>query len=82
MLLRYLGKEILGAFFYGRHERHSYFVGCSNGGKMALAEVQRYPNDFDAAVVGDPSIKRSNLMMQFTWHAQALAGAPIPPKYL
>ncbi len=73
-----LGKEILRAF-YGRHERYSYFVGCSNGGKMALAEIQGYPNDFDAAVVGDPSINRFNFMMQFTWNAQVLAGAPIPP---
>jgi feruloyl esterase len=31
-----IGKEILRAF-YAQHERRAYFVGCSNGGKMALA---------------------------------------------
>lgn len=73
-----LGKDIVRAF-YGQRERRSYFVGCSNGGKMALMEVQRYPDDFDGAVSGDPVIDRTKLMMQFTWNAQALAAAPIPP---
>src|SRR5260370_15938250 len=73
-----IGKQILRAF-YNQHERRSYFVGCSNGGKMALAEVQRYPDDFDAAISGDPVIDRTKLMMQYAWNAQALASAPIPP---
>ena len=73
-----LGKQILRAF-YNQHERHAYFVGCSNGGKMALAEIQRYPDDFDAAISGDPVIDRTQLMMQYVWNAQALAAAPIPP---
>ena len=73
-----LGKQILRAY-YGQNERRSYLVGCSNGGKMALMEVQRYPDDFDGAIAGDPVIDRSKLMMQYTWNAQALAPAPIPP---
>jgi hypothetical protein len=73
-----IGKQILRAF-YNQHERRSYFVGCSNGGKMALAEIQRYPDDFDAAISGDPVIDRTKLMMQYVWNAQALAAAPIPP---
>ena len=73
-----LGKEILRTY-YGQNERRSYFVGCSNGGKMALMEVQRYPDDFDAAIAGDPVIDRTKLMMSYAWNAQALAQAPIPP---
>ena len=73
-----LGKQILRAF-YSQHERRSYFVGCSNGGKMGLAEVQRYPDDFDAAISGDPVIDRTKLMMQYVWNDQALTAAPIPP---
>ena len=72
------GKQIVRAF-YGEPERRSYFVGCSNGGKMALAEAQRYPEDFDGIIAGDPVIDRTRLMMQFAWDAQALAPAPIPP---
>jgi len=73
-----IGKQILRTF-YNQRERRSYFVGCSNGGKMALAEIQRYPDDFDAAISGDPVIDRTKLMMQYAWNAQALASAPIPP---
>jgi feruloyl esterase len=73
-----IGKQILRNF-YNQRERRSYFVGCSNGGKMALAEIQRYPDDFDAAISGDPVIDRTKLMMQYAWNAQALAAAPIPP---
>src|ERR1700722_18559738 len=64
-----IGKQILRVF-YAQRERRSYFVGCSNGGKMALAEVQRYPDDFDAAISGDPVIDRTKLMMQYAWNAQ------------
>jgi feruloyl esterase len=76
-----MGKEILRAY-YNQHEEKSYYVGCSNGGKMGLAEIQRYPDDFDAAVTGDPVIDRTQLMMQFIWDAQALDAAPIPPAKL
>ncbi len=72
-----LGKQVLRAF-YGHNERHSYFVGCSNGGKMALEEIQRYPDDFDGAVAGDPAIDRTMAVMQYIWNDQALAAAPIP----
>ena len=42
-------------------------------------EVQRYPEDFDAAIAGDPVIDRTKLMMSYTYNAQALARGPIPP---
>jgi len=32
----------------------SYFVGCSDGGREALQEAQRFPNDFDGIIVGSP----------------------------
>ena len=32
----------------------SYFVGCSDGGREALQEAQRFPTDFDGIIVGSP----------------------------
>ena len=48
------GKALAGAF-YGDRVQHAYFEGCSNGGRQALMEVQRYPDDFDGIIGGDPA---------------------------
>ncbi len=48
------GKAIASAF-YGGPVQHAYFEGCSNGGRQALMEVQRYPDDFDGIIAGDPA---------------------------
>lgn len=47
-------KVILRAF-YGGAPAHSYFNGCSQGGHEALVEAQRYPEDFDGIIAGDPA---------------------------
>jgi feruloyl esterase len=43
------------AAYYGKPAAHAYFNGCSNGGRQALMEVQRYPGDFDGVIAGDPA---------------------------
>jgi feruloyl esterase len=48
-------KELTAAYF-GKPSAHAYFDGCSNGGRQALMEVQRYPADFDGIIAGDPSL--------------------------
>ena len=47
-------KVILRAF-YGGAPVHAYFNGCSQGGHEALIEAQRYPEDFDGIIAGDPA---------------------------
>jgi feruloyl esterase len=47
--------KALTASFYGAPPTYAYFEGCSNGGRQALMEVQRYPDDFDGVIGGHPA---------------------------
>lgn len=49
-----LAAKALIKIFYGQPQKYSYFVGCSDGGREALAEAERYPNDFDGIAAGAP----------------------------
>jgi feruloyl esterase len=40
--------------FYKQGVSKAYFDGCSNGGRQALMEASRFPEDFDGIVAGDP----------------------------
>jgi feruloyl esterase len=44
-------KDILKAY-YDQNPRYSYFKGCSTGGRMAVMEAQRYPEDYDGIIAG------------------------------
>jgi feruloyl esterase len=57
-------KAILSAF-YGTDVSHSYFIGCSNGGRDALMLAQRYPEDYDGIVAGAPANSWTALMSAF-----------------
>jgi feruloyl esterase len=47
--------KTLTASYFDRQPDHAYFNGCSNGGRQAMMEVQRYPEDFDGIIAGDPA---------------------------
>jgi feruloyl esterase len=39
----------------GRAPDRSYFAGCSNGGREAMAAAQRFPTEFDGILAGNPA---------------------------
>jgi Tannase and feruloyl esterase len=70
----------------GKSPRYSYFSGCSDGGREALMEAQRYPNDFDGIIVGSPANDLAGLGASFLWNMQALLAGPqmegVPQAYV
>ncbi|HNY42458.1 MAG TPA: tannase/feruloyl esterase family alpha/beta hydrolase, partial [Bryobacteraceae bacterium] len=54
----------------------SYFSSCSNGGRQALMEAQRYPDDYDGIIAGAPANYWSKLMLHAASMMQATAGDP------
>ncbi|RKT54748.1 tannase/feruloyl esterase family alpha/beta hydrolase [Saccharothrix australiensis] len=66
--------------FYRRAIGYSYFAGCSNGGRQALAEAQRHPHDFDGIWAGDAGLDFRTVTLNWAWAANAnldAAGRPI-----
>jgi feruloyl esterase len=47
-------KAIIAAF-YGEAAKLSYWNGCSAGGKQALKEAQKFPEDFNGIIAGAPA---------------------------
>ncbi len=48
--------------YYGIDIDRSYFTGCSTGGRQAMMEAQRYPEDFDGIVSGAPPLNLTAIM--------------------
>jgi len=72
------------AAHYGEAPSRSYFASCSNGGRQALMEAQRYPDDYDGIVAGAPAAAWTRFMLSFVWNTQAMLRptAYIPPPKL
>jgi hypothetical protein len=80
-----LAKQIV-AQYYGRPADHSYFAGCSTGGREAMLMTERYPAYFDGVVAGAPAMRTGFSGLGDRWVATRLnqiapkdaAGKPIP----
>ena len=76
-----VAKEAVHAF-YGKNPQRSYFAGCSDGGREALMEAQRYPADYDGILAGAPANNWTPLLTTAAYDTQALTVDPasfIPP---
>ncbi len=70
--------------YYGSGPEHAYFVSCSDGGREALMEAQRFPEDYGGIIAGDPANDWTHLYAGAMWQqVQALkSGRYIPPSKL
>src|SRR5260370_2606666 len=66
--------------FYGEQPRHSYFGSCSNGGRQALMEAQRYPADYDGIIPGAPANNFTHRLTGAIWGVPATI--PHHPSYI
>ncbi|MEI9890472.1 MAG: tannase/feruloyl esterase family alpha/beta hydrolase [Caulobacteraceae bacterium] len=73
------GKQV-AARYYGRPEDKAIFIGCSTGGRMALMEAQRFPDDYDGIIAGAP-VYSLRVQLAEIWRDRcSLAPAPSSPR--
>jgi tannase/feruloyl esterase len=65
-----IAKTVINSF-YGSQPQHSYFGSCSNGGRQALMEAQRFPVDYDGILAGAPANFWTHLLTKALADAQA-----------
>jgi hypothetical protein len=68
-------KAVIAAF-YGKAPQHSYFSSCSDGGREALMEAQRFPDDYDGIVAGAPANFWTHLISGAAWNNRNLLTDP------
>jgi serine/threonine protein kinase len=64
--------------FYGQPPQWSFLEGCSNGGREALMEAQRFPEDYQGILAGAPAIPATHLLAAGLYNIPTRAPAFIP----
>lgn len=60
-LTRLRAAEIVAAY-YGKHDEKAYFDSCSDGGREALMEAERFPEDYNGILAGAPANAWSTML--------------------
>ncbi|KAK5996263.1 putative feruloyl esterase B-2 [Cladobotryum mycophilum] len=53
--------KLLTKQFYAKPIAHSYYIGCSLGGRMGIKAAQVHPEDYDGIIAGCPAVDFNNL---------------------
>ncbi|MGC2300636.1 MAG: tannase/feruloyl esterase family alpha/beta hydrolase [Acidobacteriaceae bacterium] len=70
-----VAKQIIQSY-YGKSQSKAYFDACSDGGREALMEAQRFPQDYDGILAGAPANYWSHLLGAAIAATQALTTDP------
>ncbi|MET0245338.1 MAG: tannase/feruloyl esterase family alpha/beta hydrolase, partial [Sphingomonas sp.] len=65
-LLAVKAKAMTAAYF-GQAPRKAIFIGCSGGGRQAMTELQRYPDDYDGILAGAPGVNTPAMSARRLW---------------
>jgi feruloyl esterase len=68
-----VAKQVVAAY-YSSPAKRSYFVGCSNGGREAMMQASRYPDDYDGIIAGSPAMRYLEVLTQMIWFHDAVHG--------
>ncbi len=85
MHLMTVDAKAIARAYYGASPHESYFAGCSNGGRQALMEAQRFPDDYNGIIAGAPANYWTHLLAAGAWMSRAMLKNPadyIPPNKL
>jgi len=66
-----VAKQII-ADYYGHSADHSYFVGCSTGGREGMIMSQRFPYYYDGIVSGAPAMRTGFSNLALKWISVSL----------
>jgi tannase/feruloyl esterase len=61
---------------YAAAPKFAYWNGCSAGGRQAMTEAQRFPDDFDGIIAGSPGLDWTSRAAQAVRIAQRLESHP------
>ena len=73
-----LTKQLANALisrYYAKAQTRSYFAGCSEGGREAMMVAQRFGNQFDGIIAGDPGSDLPKAWLAEAWNTQQFGNA-------
>ncbi len=70
-----VSKAVVQAF-YSNAARHTFFTSCSDGGREALMEAQRFPGDYEGILAGAPAYNWTSLLSRAAQMTQVLLSTP------